>query len=97
MPRTRKTEPTKTKDNKAHAPSIRGEKRIGETDASIPIAPGRRKRGTHDGPTDPAAVDKRREFTGTDDPVDRKSGKGAARPRGGNAGRGAVGLPGKMS
>lgn len=95
MPRPRKTQPTKTKD-KAPAPSIRGEKRVRQTSASLPVAPSRRKRGTHDAPTDPAAVDRRREFTGTDDPADRKSGK-TTRPRGGNAGRGAVGLPGKMS
>ncbi len=96
MPRARKTQPTKTKD-KAPPPSIRGEKRVRATKASVPVAPPRRQSGTHDGPTDPAAVDQRREFIGTDDATGGKSGKAPRAKGGGNAGRRAVGLPGKMS
>ena len=73
-------------------PSIPGEKRVKETDASVPVAPPRRRRGTHDGPTDPAAIDRRKQFSGTDEPADPKRGT-ARRPAGGDAGRRAVGLP----
>lgn len=66
---TGRTEPVKAKAA-ARAPSIRGEKRVKATDASIPVGPPSRRRGTHDGPTDPAAVDRRREFTGTDQPAE---------------------------
>jgi hypothetical protein len=76
----------------AKPPSIRGEKRVKETRASVPVGPARRKRGTHDAPTDPAAVDRRKQFSGTDQPADTKRGK-TRRPSGGNAGRTAVGLP----
>ena len=71
---TQKTEPVKAKAA-ARAPSIRGEKRVKATDASVPVGPARRRRGTHDGPTDPAAIDRRREFTGTDQPADPTRGK----------------------
>ena len=91
----RKTEPLKSKDP-ARAPSIRGEKRVKKTAATVPVGPARRARGTHDGPTDPAAVDRRVQVTGTDELRDPKTGK-RPRPRaGGNAGRPAVGLPGKL-
>lgn len=96
MPRSRKTEPLKSKDP-ARPPSVRGEKRVKRTKGTaLPVGPSRRARGTHDGPTDPAAVDRRKQVTGTDElrnPVNAK------RPRqrgGGNAGRQAVGLPGKF-
>jgi hypothetical protein len=73
MARPRKTQPvTKSKSKStskstARPPSIRGEKRVKRTGASIPLGPARRQRGTHDGPTDPAAVDRRRQITGTDE------------------------------
>lgn len=72
---TRKAAALKPKDP-ARPPSIRGEKRVKPTDASVPVGPSGRRRGTHDGPTDPVAIDRRREFTGTDEPADpdRKSG-----------------------
>ena len=89
---SRKTQPVKTKDP-ARAPSIRGEKRVKGTDASLPVRPPRRARGTHDGPTDPAAIDQRKEFTGTDQPADPAEGKQGRQHAGGNAGRPAVGLP----
>ena len=91
----RKTQPVKTKDP-ARAPSIRGEKRVKETDASIPVGPSRRARGTHDGPTDPVAIDQRKEFTGTDQPADPAKGKQGRQRAGGNAGRPAVGLPDRV-
>ncbi len=74
MPRSRKTAPVKSKDP-ARAPSIRGEKRVKATDASIPVGPARRQRGRHDGPTDPAAIDRRKEFTGTDQPAEPSRAK----------------------
>jgi hypothetical protein len=98
MPRssnTRKTQPATTRD-KARPPAIRGEKRVKETNATVPVAPARRKPGTHAGPTDPAAIDRRRQFSGTDEPADPKRGKTSQRRGGGNAGRGAVGLPGRV-
>jgi hypothetical protein len=67
MPRARKTEPVKTR-SKVAPPSIRGEKRVRKTDTTIPVGPARRRRGTHDGPTDPAAIDRRKQFSGTDEP-----------------------------
>jgi hypothetical protein len=94
-PRNRKTEPVKTRDN-AQPPAIRGEKRVKQTNATVPVAPARRRRGTHDGPTDPAALDRRKQFTGTDEPADPKRGKTSSRKGGGNAGRAAVGLPGRV-
>jgi hypothetical protein len=100
MPRARKTEPVTTKSKRggaaaAKAPAIRGEKRVRETDATVPVAPARRRRGMHDGPTEPAAVDRRKQFSGTDEPADPKRGT-AKRPSGGSAGRPAVGLPGRV-
>jgi hypothetical protein len=66
----RKTKPLKsTTAPAARAPSIRGEKRVRETEQSVPVAPARRRRGAHDGPTDPAAIDRRKEFVGTDQPA----------------------------
>ena len=96
MPRPRKTEPTNKPRRNAQPPAIRGEKQVKETDATVPLAPPRRRRGTHDGPTDPAAIDRRKQFSGTDEPADAKSGKSSRRPSGGSAGRAAVGLPGKI-
>src|SRR3954465_3138963 len=78
MARARKTEPVKSRD-KAPPPSIRGEKRVKETNATVPVAPARRRRGTHDGPTDPAAIDRRKQFSGTDEPADPKRGKTSQR------------------
>ena len=72
MPRTNKRTTTVTRST-AKAPSIRGEKRVKETEASVPVAPARRPRGRHDGPTNPAAVDRRRQVTGTDE-LPRKRG-----------------------
>ena len=86
-PVTRKTHRSNVKP-----PAIAGERRVRETDASVPVAPARRKRGTHDAPTVPAAIDRRKQFSGTDEPADPKRGK-SRRPAGGNAGRRAVGLP----
>ena len=88
MPRSRKTETLKAK-SPARPPSIRGEKRVRKTNAAVPIAPARRARGTHDGPTDPAAVDRRKEVTGTDELPKRARRTGG----GGNANRPAIGLP----
>lgn len=76
----------------ARPPGIRGEKRVKETKATVAVGPARRRRGTHDGPTNPAAIDRRKQFSGTDEPADPKRGS-ARRPAGGNAGRQAVGLP----
>lgn len=66
MPRTTKRKTTTTRST-AKPPSIRGEKRVKETNASVPVAPARRARGRHDGPTDPAAIDRRRQVIGTDE------------------------------
>lgn len=101
MPRSGKTEPVTTKGSrargaKAQPPAIRGEKRVKRTGKTVPVGPARRARGTHDGPTVPAAIDRRKEFIGTDQPVDPKSNKPAPKKAGGNAGRGAVGLPGRV-
>jgi hypothetical protein len=65
------------------APGIRGEKRVKETDATIPVGPARRKRGEHDGPTSPAAIDRRKQVTGTDELGSEK--RGARRRKGGGA------------
>ena len=92
--RSRKTQPV-TKKAAPPPPSIRGEKRVKETKASVPVGPARRKRGTHDGPTKAAAIDRRKQFSGTDEPADPKR-QTARRPAGGNAGRRAVGLPDNM-
>ncbi len=97
MPRSRKTEPVKSKDP-ARAPSIRGEKRVKATDASIPVGPARRRRGTHDGPIDPAAIDRRKEFTGTDQPADppgEKPRRGKPAPRRAGAKGGGAGSLGR--
>ena len=92
--RQKKTQPVTSKTNRSDAkpPAIRGERRVKETDASVPVGPARRRRGTHDGPTDLAAVDRRKQFSGTDEPAHPERGN-ARRPAGGNAGRRAVGLP----
>jgi hypothetical protein len=76
----------------AKPPGIRGEKRVKETKVTVSVRPARRRRGMHDGPTNPAAIDRRKQFSGTDEPADPKRGS-ARRPAGGNAGRQAVGLP----
>ena len=44
-----------------------GEKSVRSTSKSVPVKPGG-KGGGSDGPTDPAAVDRRRQIVGTDDP-----------------------------
>ena len=92
--RQRKTQPVTRKTNRpgAKPPAIRGERRVKETEASVPVAPARRRRGTHDAPTKAAAVDRRKQFSGTDEPANPKREK-SRRPAGGNAGRRAVGLP----
>ncbi len=95
MPRSRKTEPLKSKDP-ARAPSIRGEKRVKKAGADVPVGPARRARGTHDGPTDPAAIDRRSQVTGTDELRDRGTVKQPRQRGGGDAGGPAVGLPGKL-
>lgn len=95
MARTAKTQPVKPAARasaKAQPPAIRGEKRVKRTEKTIPVGPARRRRGTHDGPTDPVAVDRRKQITATDESADVNRGK----PRGGNAGRSAVGLPGRV-
>ena len=80
---------------KVPAPSIVGEKRVKKTTATVGVGPAKRKRGTHGGPTVAAAIDRRRQITGTDEPV--KGGSKNAKPRGGgNPGREAVGLPGRV-
>ena len=93
-PARRNTAAAKLKD-RAQPPSIRGEKRVKATGASLPVGPSPRRRGTHDGPTDPAAIDRRREFTGTDQPADPTPGKPAKRRRGGGGGGGGSGSAGK--
>ena len=85
---------SRAKDKKA-PPAIRGEKVVRKTKTTVPVGPSRRARGTHDGPTDPAAIDRRKQFSGTDEPADPKRGS-ARRPSGGSAGRAAVGLPGRV-
>ncbi len=47
-----------------------GEKAVRETGESIPVKPEPRD-GAPDHPTDPAAVDQRRQVIGTDDPKDK--------------------------
>lgn len=90
MPSNRKTEPAKSK-SPARPPSVRGEKRVSKTDQAVPVAPPPREPGTHDGPTDPAAIDRRSEITGTDALPESARAKG-----GGNPGRSATGLPGRV-
>lgn len=98
MPRSssnRKTAPLKSK-SAAPPPSVRGEKRVTRTKgAALPVGPSRRARGTHDGPTDPAAIDRRKQVTGTDELRNPVNPKQPRQRGGGNAGRPAVGLPGK--
>ena len=66
-PGDRQTEPLKTKDP-ASPPSIRGEKRVKGTERTVPVEPPEPEAG---GPTEPAAVDHRKQFTGgTDEPVE---------------------------
>ena len=77
---SRTTKPLKSKDA-ARPPSIRGEKRVPKTEASVPVGPPRRRRGTHDGPTDPAAIDRRKEFSGTDQPAGDAGAEPANRRR----------------
>ena len=89
---TTKAPTRKTSRSAAKPPAIRGEKRVKKTDATVPVGPPRRRRGMHDGPTAMAAVDRRKQFSGTDEPANPKRGT-ARRPAGGNAGRRAVGLP----
>jgi hypothetical protein len=45
----------------AKPPAIRGEKRVKRTGATVPLGPAKRPRGGHDGPTDPAALDRRKQ------------------------------------
>jgi hypothetical protein len=90
---TSKTSTSKTGRSAPKPPSIRGEKRVKATDATVPVGPARRRRGMHDGPTVAAAIDHRKQFSGTDAPANPKRGSSAGRPAGGNAGRRAVGLP----
>jgi hypothetical protein len=55
------------------APQIAGEKAVRRTDASVPV--GRAKTSPEDrGPTAPAAIDRRRQVTGTDELPGRKTG-----------------------
>ncbi len=66
MPRSRKTEPVKSKDP-AKAPSIRGEKRVKGTDATVGVnKPNRTPKAKR--PVMPQTLDGRKQFTGTDDP-----------------------------
>ena len=62
-----------------------GEKSVRATSKSLPVKPGR-KRGGADAPTDPAAVDRRRQIVGTDDPGmapgPRRGGRCTPRPPG---------------
>src|SRR5690349_19575167 len=51
----------KTSRAEAKPPGIRGEKRVKETKATVSVGPARRRRGTHDGPTVSAAVDRRKQ------------------------------------
>src|SRR4029079_17443922 len=84
MPRTRNTTTTTTSNRGGpRPPSIRGEKRVKETGVTIPVAPSRRKRGRHDGPTDAAAIDHRKQITGTDELGNVKGG--TRRQKGGGA------------
>lgn len=95
MPSRRKTQPAKTSRSKVSPPAIPGEKRIKKTTAAVPVGPPRRRRGMHDGPTIVAAIDQRRQFSGTDEPAPGKKAKPGSRG-GGNPGRGPVGLPGRV-
>ena len=83
---TSATRRTSSSRGGAQPPSIRGEKRVKETDSTIPVAAPRRKRGRHDGPTDPAAIDHRKQITGTDELGNEKGGtrhrKGGGAPLG---------------
>ena len=92
---TKRTTKSARSNGKASPPVIRGEKLVRKTKATIPVGPSRRARGTHDGPTDPVAIDRRKQFSGTDEPADPKRGT-ARRPSGGSGGRPAVGLPGRV-
>jgi hypothetical protein len=95
MARARTTQTAKMSKQKVSPPSIVGEKRVKRTEAAVAVKPAKRKQGMHDGPTNPAAIDQRRQITGTDEPVKGKGGR--VQPRsGGNPGRGPVGLPGKF-
>ena len=92
----RKTQPLKSK-SAAAPPSVRGEKRVKRTKAAtLPVGPSRRARGTHDGPTDPAAVDRRKQITGTDELRNPDNPKLSRQRGGGSPGRPAVGLVGKI-
>jgi hypothetical protein len=54
-------------------PALPGEKRVRRTDASVAVGPAKRRRGQHDGPTDPAAIDRRKQISGTDELEKRRS------------------------
>ena len=92
---TTKTNKTTAKNAKASkkvaAPAIVGEKRVKKTGQTVAVGPAKRKRGLHSGPTALAAVDRRRQITGTDELPKRAKVRGH-----GNSGRGPVGLPGKI-
>ncbi len=53
---------------------IPGEKAIRGTDQSLPVKPPKRSK-VADRPTDPAAVDQRRQIIGTDEPKDKTRGR----------------------
>lgn len=96
MSRTPKTQPVKP-GSRAAAPSIRGEKRVQETHATIPVKSAKRVRGMHDGPTDPAAVDRRIEITGTDELPPARLPKSSAVLAEGKRPRGRTGGPARRS
>ena len=48
---------------------IPGERAVRETDSTVPVKPVKRRRGTEK-PSDPAAIDRRKQFTGTDEHAD---------------------------
>ena len=51
---------------------LRGEKAVRGTEQSLPVKPAANNPG---GPSDPAAIDRRRQIVGTDDPGPRRRGR----------------------
>ena len=82
MPRARRPRNVLAKD--APPPSIPGEKRVKDTDATVPV--GRRKRTAEPDIADrPETLDGRRQFRGTDDhlPAGRTLANGGGKDGGG--------------
>lgn len=62
------TRPATEKDSTRLSAQHPGEKAVEKTDSDVPVAP-EPQPAVPDHPTDPAAIDQRKQFTGTDEPA----------------------------